>query len=103
METPRVNHLLRFGGIPDTYGIKDGANSVLDIKTGAEVPAVRLQTAAQILLTDETILFRYSLQLKPDGKYKLNTYSVRDIISDRTIFTNALNCYWWKRKNGLLK
>ena len=103
METPRINETYKFGGIADQFGIMDGVQSVLDIKTGVDVPATRLQTAAQILLADHPILERYSLQLKKDGNYKLNKYPTVENIMDRNIFIASVSSWWWKKNYNLIK
>ena len=101
-EKPRVNNYYQFGGIADTVGVLNGKSAVVDIKTGAEIPATRIQTAAQTLLFDWPILTRYSLQLKPDGKYKLNSYPVESNVNDRNYFLSALSVWWWRRKHKLI-
>ena len=100
-EKPRINFMYKFGGIADTFGTMDGKPVVIDIKTGIEQPATRLQTAAQTLLVDWPVLERFSLQLKSDGNYKLNAYPIRENAADRNIFLAALSCHWWKRNHNI--
>lgn len=94
-EIPRISRLYRFGGIPDHIGILNGKEAIVDVKSGAEIPATALQTAAQEILVDK-ILPRYSLRLKDNGKYSLIPHTNRQ---DRQIFLSALAVWWWRKNN----
>lgn len=94
-EVPRISPLYRFGGIPDYIGMLNGKESVIDAKSGANVPATALQTAGQEILIDRRVL-RYSLHLKDDGKYSLIHHRDRQ---DGGIFKAALACFWWKQNH----
>lgn len=76
---------LRYGGRPDRVGKVWGAVSVVDLKTGGTYDWHGIQTALQaILVASEvnlppTVIVRYGLNLKINGKYKLLEHKdVRD-------------------------
>jgi len=99
VEQPRINHVYQFGGIPDHVALLNGKESIIDVKSGVDIPATALQTAAQEILIGK-LLPRYSLQLKADGKYSLKHHTDRQ---DRKIFLSALACYNWRKNHGLVK
>lgn len=93
-ETPRISELYSFGGIPDSIGLLNGQEVILETKTGALSRWVGLQLAAQEILCDRA-LPRYAIRLSDTGKYDLKHYKDP---SDRSVFLSALCCWWWKNK-----
>lgn len=91
-----------YAGTFDRIGILEGKLGVLDIKTGMLYPEYALQTAAYLEAINEgrqedKIKGRYSLQLKPDGKYKLSEYKDK---ADFHVFLATLTLYNWRIMNG---
>jgi CRISPR/Cas system-associated exonuclease Cas4 (RecB family) len=84
--------------------VKISGMSILDIKTGCEMPYVDLQTAAYKIAYEEQekqkIKNRLTVYLKKDGTCKLillsNSY-------DERVFLNTLNIYNFKRNHNLIK
>jgi len=66
----------------------NGANVLLDIKTGPIAKWVSLQTAAyaELFRNEITVSARYGLELKEDGKYSL-TKPYMDQAGDWDVFT----------------
>ena len=95
-ETPRISELYRFGGIPDSIGMLADREVIVERKTGAAPHWVALQLAAQEVLCDRP-LYRFSLQLKSNGQYRLKQYRDR---TDRGVFLSALACWWWRNEGG---
>lgn len=95
-ETPRISELYRFGGIPDSIGLLNGQEVILERKSGAAPRWVALQLAAQEILCERP-LPRFALRLKQNGQYDLKQYQDR---RDRGVFLSALACWWWKHEGG---
>jgi hypothetical protein len=96
VEKPLANETYRFCGTPDYTGRLKGVSAVIDAKTGIISPAAPLQTAGYEVLIGRSYK-RFSLHLRPTGKYKLIEHKDR---RDRGIFLSALACFWWKKNNG---
>ena len=83
VELPAVHPQYRFGGRPDRDVSIGGVRSVMEIKSGAPERSHSLQTALQALLVSTQIglppeaLGRFSLYLKPTGKFKLEEHKAR--------------------------
>lgn len=84
--------------------VKIGGLSIIDIKTGCEMPYVDLQTAAYKIAYEEQekqkIKNRTVVYLKKDGSYK---FLLLSNTSDERVFLNALNIYNFKRNHNLIK
>ena len=91
-ERPLASSVYGFAGTPDHFGYLNGLHSIIDVKSGAPGHAAAIQTAGYQILIDHPAR-RYSLQLMPDGKYKLAEYRDRE---DRGIFLSALSVYQWQ-------
>lgn len=87
-----VDSLKRYAGTPDKIVLLDGKPTLLDIKTGAVSPWVRLQLCAYC--EAKTIYRRAAVQLTDDGTYKLHHYTDRQ---DFGVWQAVLAVYWWKR------
>lgn len=99
IEKPRINEIWKFGGIPDNIGVLNGHSIILDIKSGALMPATQLQLAGyRSLIGNPTVSKRFALQLTNAGKFKLTEFKDRD---DHNIFHAALACFWWKRTHNI--
>lgn len=86
-----------YAGTIDRGGLLNGKLALIDLKAVAQVvPATALQTAGYGLCTDEPHE-RYSLQLRPDGSYRLHHYADRN---DEHDFLAACRVAHWKRRNG---
>lgn len=91
---------LRFAGTLDRAGFIRGEPSIVDIKTVSELhAAVGLQLAGYDLLSADGLErpFRYALQLKPDGTYRLEPFTDPD---DGRVFLSLLTTYHWRMKHG---
>ena len=86
----------RFAGTLDHRGALNGKPVIIDVKTGALLPATAIQLAGYEILDGAPGLKRYGLQLKEDGTYSLKEYKDR---TDRSIFLYALAVWWWKQNN----
>lgn len=84
--------------------VKISGLSIIDIKTGCEMPYVDLQTAAYKIGYEEQekqkIKNRTVVYLKKDGSYK---FLLLSNTSDERVFLNALNIYNFKRNHNLIK
>jgi len=88
----------RFAGTLDKIGtFPDITCAIIDIKSGAVVPATAIQTAAYELLKGSPYK-RFALQLKPDGSFKLHKYTDRQ---DKQIFLAALAAYQWQENHNI--
>ena len=71
---------------------------MVEIKSGALYPVVGIQLALQArIAAPVSILKRYAVQLKENGKYHLEPYKDRD---DYKVALSAVNICHWKRRNG---
>lgn len=95
-QVPKVEKGYRFAGTPDRVGLLDGKAAVVDIKcVHAVQPETAVQLAAYALLTGASA--RYSLQLRPDGTYRLKEYTKP---RDLHVFLGALSVVHWKIDEG---
>lgn len=94
IEQPVYNKALRYAGTPDRYGIVDGLNAVVDIKSTAQLYAsVGPQLAAYAnALTPSPSMKRYAVQLKADGTYTLKPYNDP---TDWPLFASLLTVRNW--------
>lgn len=94
VEEPLADPVLGFAGTPDAIGLLRDVLAVVEVKTGAEMPAgTAIQTAAQRWLAAQNghpVVRRYGVQLRPDGTYRLHEY--RDPADDAE-FKSALFVY----------
>ena len=103
IETPLYSKMWCFAGTPDriNYGNK-GFNVLLDIKTGSEYPAHRVQTAFYQILVEENykikIKNRVCVYLGPD-KYHAVEHKDK---SDINIAKSLISIYNFKKREGLL-
>jgi len=93
----RIYHpVLKYAGTLDRYGILNGKRVVLDIKSGVFDPlSVGPQTAAYAEAYTDLKCYRYALQLKDDGTYKLHKLTNSN---DFNIFLSALNIWKWRNQ-----
>lgn len=76
---------------------------VPDFKCGQHLPEHGLQLAAYVhLLPNPYIYDRWGVQLKEDGKYKIEVYKKTNLSNDFNIFLSMLNIYNWRNyaRNG---
>jgi hypothetical protein len=97
IEKPMISVKHGFAGTPDLIGTFNKYRSTIDIKSGIVGPVVGLQTAGYEILDDQPSK-RFSLQLKPDGKYNLIEYRNRQ---DKSIFLAAVALHNWKLNNKI--
>lgn len=93
-EIPSVDQFYRYAGTPDRIGLFDKSITVLDIKTGAVEPWVRLQLVAYGQM--KGAYGRIAVQLNDDGTYRLHQFLDRQ---DKSIWDAVLATHWWKRNN----
>ena len=93
-----------FAGTPDRYGILNGDEVIIEIKTGGISFVTGIQLAAQrILFANAMNLIskkRFAVQLTNEGKYKLTQFSGNSDFND---FLSCLAVHNLKVKNGLIK
>lgn len=94
-----MNRMHCYVGTLDRAGQLNGKRALVDIKTVREVSeATALQTAGYAECLGE-VHQRYSLQLWPDGNYRLDHY---EEVSDRHVFLAAARvAHWRMRKQGV--
>lgn len=101
VEEKRIHPVFGYAGTVDRSGIYEGMATVLDLKTGAPVPAYRLQLAAYCYLMPQPWQRRLNLQLSKDGKYKLHEYPLSELQDDFNMFSAALTVCNWRRANKI--
>lgn len=94
------------GGSLDYCGPLNGAQTILDLKSGDPSAAAALQTAAYAFLLKEShglvATRRLTLRLDPDGgEPKPEEY--HDYVSDIQIFLSATAVWHWRKNHGLIK
>jgi len=97
-EVPLFSEILCYGGTPDMPCFLNHADSLVDLKSGAETPVTGIQLSGYMTLLGYPAK-RYGLYLKADGKYKLIPYTDRN---DFKIFNAALTLYNWRQERKLL-
>lgn len=104
IEKKVVSEKYKYRGTLDRVAVINSKLSILDIKTGCEMPYVDLQTAAYKIAYEEQekqkIKNRFTAYIKKDGTYKLIPLTNT---SDERVFLNALNIYNFKRNHNLIK
>lgn len=98
IEHAGCNLKLRFAGTLDRTGSNGlGPKWLLDIKTGTALPFVALQLAAYASFFEHPGAFRrVSVELHPDGTYRLQEFRCSDYQRDINIFTAALAVHNWQ-------
>ena len=92
-----VSRTHRYAGTLDRTGKLNGKRALIDLKSGATiVPSMALQTAGYALCLDE-LHERYTLQLRPDGSYRLARHRDR---SDAHDFLAATRIAHWQLRHG---
>lgn len=97
-----------FAGTPDQPGMIGKRYVLVDYKSSTTLsPVTALQLAGYEILMREKFKIkdnqkveRIAVKLGPDGEPKPTCYKE---LRDRAIFLSALNCYKWRKINGLLK
>lgn len=102
IEEKLFHPVYRYAGALDRVITLYGSDAVLDIKCVAKLnPVTAIQTAAYKELveknTDYKNLKRYAVQLKRDGKYKLEEYKDPD---DFRVFLSCLALHNWRLKHA---
>ena len=95
IERPYIDKDLRFAGTPDRICAINGADCILDIKTGTKQEWHGLQLSGYKFLLGEGSFLLRALYLNNNGKYKLESYKDLEY---RNIFISALSIYHWKNK-----
>jgi hypothetical protein len=101
IEAKRVHRQFGYAGTVDRTGLFEGKATVLDLKTGAPVPAYRIQLAAYCFLMEQPWQRRLNLQLSKDGTYKMHEYPLGELKQDFDIFNSALTVCNFKRANNI--
>lgn len=104
IEQPVHSHGLNVACTPDREGDIKGIASVIEIKNGGRQKWHRLQLSIQdICIHDELnecgsfkYRYRYSLELKADGTYKLHRYKEDD--ADRKAAISLVTLYHWLKE-----
>lgn len=95
---------MKYGVKPDLIGVRNGSKQpvVMELKTTAAAsPEVwGIQTVGQAIAKFGEVRYvearRHALQLKPDGKYRMFTFTEHDAL----VFHSALVCVWYRLKMG---
>lgn len=104
IEEPVFHRQLRYATRPDRIGEfkyqgKRVADAVVEYKTSAAPHAVwGIQTMAQAHAAGRPTARRFSLQVTPDGAYRLREWIDPD---DWPAFVSLLTLYQWRKRNGL--
>lgn len=95
IEHPATNILFRYAGTVDRTGLLNGKPVIIDLKTCVALsPVYGPQTAGYAgLVEGGSAMGRYALQLRKDGKYRLEPYSDP---SDWNTFLGALSVAQFK-------
>ncbi len=97
IEQPRCNEVLGYAGTPDSEGDLWELPTVIDVKTGCDVPHYPLQTSGYSgFYRMGSRHARYCLFLKDNGKYKLRQHNNP---RDWDVFLAALKIAHWKREH----
>jgi len=106
IETQLYSSLYRFAGTIDRIGHWriDDSLLIIDIKSGADNPAIKIQLAAYELLVKEALKIkgkvkRLAVYLNGKGTYSIKEYKDKN---DMNIFIGALSVYNWRKKYNLL-
>lgn len=102
IEQPMADTILGFAGTPDRYGmLNDGRWWVLDIKTSLQShPVWGLQTAAYahlVTLLSQKQTLRGTVQLRPDGTYRLIPWLS---IQDWPAFLSLVTVNNWRKNHA---
>lgn len=91
-----------FCGTPDRFGyLGNGLPVVIDLKTGAAQKWHALQLAAYVqFVPDANKLQRFTVQLAPDGEYKMVEYPVVELPIDFAAFLACLTLRNWRKVNN---
>jgi hypothetical protein len=95
-EVPDYQATYMYAGTLDKRGILNNKHTIIDLKSGAITPSVKVQLGAYWLFKGGYVDC-YSLQLRPDGTYRLE--QVKDVRQQGQIFLAALAVYRWKQNN----
>ena len=101
IEAAVYHPVMRYAGTLDRFGLVDGLNSVVDIKSTAQLyPSVGPQLAAYsaALPAGSTALKRLAVQLKGDGTYTLKEYAEP---TDWPLFCSLLTVRSWCARYGI--
>src|SRR3990167_10701733 len=106
IETQLYSSLYRFAGTIDRIGHWriDDSLLIIDIKSGVDNPAIKIQLAAYELLVKEALKIkgkvkRLAVYLNGKGTYSIKEYKDKN---DMNIFIGALSVYNWRKKYNLL-
>jgi hypothetical protein len=92
--------LLYAGTFDKVMRMSDKEKAVVDVKSGAVEPAVRIQLSAYAEALGGSKLRRYAVQLPGNRHYGLFPFEDK---TDRSIWLAALSLYNWRKNNGLIK
>lgn len=96
IEQQVYHEAFRYAGTLDRYGIVQGQTTVLDIKTAAaKSPWWGVQTAAYARAISKTDVQRMTIQLTPDGFYKLNRWEDK---ADFPVFASLLTIHGFLKR-----
>lgn len=104
IEVPVFHRTLRFAGTPDrigelTYKGKRVPGAVIDLKTSAAShPCWGIQTSAYANAAGRPTARRFSVQLRPDGTYRMLEWESPD---DWPAFVSLLTLRTWRERNRL--
>jgi hypothetical protein len=101
IESPVYHPVLRYAGTLDRFGLVRGMNTVLDIKSSAQLyPSVGPQLAAyeKALPPEFTAVKRMAVQLKADGTYHTQEYSDP---TDWPLFCSLLTVRTWCARHSI--
>lgn len=102
----RVYSTLGFAGTFDRLvTMPKWGEVMLDLKTGEQTAAWRIQLAAYVRGFYGNLApkcRRGAVKLRDDGRYQLCWYEMRDMARDWNVFAGALTVYQYRKENGIL-
>lgn len=99
-EVPMYDRTYKYAGTPDLWGMLNGKNTLLDIKTGVPAAWHSVQLGAYWSMLDYNITQAGCLYLSDDGNYRLSEMLTgRELPIQSNLFTCALSNHNWKKEN----
>jgi len=91
-------------GRADRFGYLRGKRAIGDLKTGAILPATRLQTVLYGHLKDPTVWWpRFAVRLDEDGTYRYHTWEVTSWVPDLNTAKAFVRVARWRILNKVVR
>ncbi len=106
IELPVWSLQYQFAGTLDYFGVLNGVDTIIDLKSGEPADAAALQTGAYSFAAKESkglsAQRRLTLRLDPDGK-EARPEEYQDLSNDIRVFLSATAVWHWRSNRGLIK